>query len=299
MIKDKPNIILINIDGLRYDHVGLHGHVPSITPSIDQIFARGLRLSNMFTHGCPTQFASPSIFTSSLPLDCGGYDFGIRNRQKSFVECLREAGYWTVGYALSGPLTNFYAYHRGFEEYYHLQDLSVFLTALWTSYVNHYNRRFDDGEITDAECLGVLTPLIGQAIETLIGLCDEKLSEVRADGINRSRLFHDQDYTSAARYVAEQKEVFSSDPDTYIRTRILGNSWREAFPILGAPRENKWLRIACRRATVALTKWNFQFRPPLSKAPDGQIVDQICRAVDRLDDRPHFIWANLMSLHDG
>ena len=64
--KKIDNILLITIDSLRFDRLGLNSEASNKTPTIDFLAENGVNCVNTVSHGCPTQIAMPSLFSSSL-----------------------------------------------------------------------------------------------------------------------------------------------------------------------------------------------------------------------------------------
>jgi uncharacterized sulfatase len=105
------NILFLSVDSLRYDQLEQDGY--SVAPTIKWLGNNGISCSNTFTNGPPTQFAFPSIFTSTMPLDFGGYDRGIKDRMVTLAEVLKEHKYSTAAFSISPWLSSFYGYNRG------------------------------------------------------------------------------------------------------------------------------------------------------------------------------------------
>lgn len=63
----KPNVLLITIDSLRPDHMGIYGYPLPTTPHIDKIASEGILFKNAFTQGGWTSPAMISVFTSMYP----------------------------------------------------------------------------------------------------------------------------------------------------------------------------------------------------------------------------------------
>lgn len=63
---DGPNLLLITIDCLRADHVGVHGYAKPTTPNIDRLAAEGVRFTNAFANAPMTLPSIPQLFTSNL-----------------------------------------------------------------------------------------------------------------------------------------------------------------------------------------------------------------------------------------
>ncbi len=106
-----PNVILISIDTLRWDHVGLYGYARNTTPSLDRAFE-----DSFFEHA-----TSPSPCTlPSVPELLFG-SFLIRAEQRSLAEILRDNGYATAAivsqhqFHLDRPIAQ--AVRRGFSHF--------------------------------------------------------------------------------------------------------------------------------------------------------------------------------------
>jgi len=101
-------VVLITVDSLRYDRLGCGGNRNPCSPALDRLAGRGICCSRAYAHGFCTQLSYPSIFTSTLPLDCGGYDRGILTRPRSLPEVMRENGFATVAFSCDPMLHGYY-----------------------------------------------------------------------------------------------------------------------------------------------------------------------------------------------
>ncbi len=93
----RPNIVLIIADDMAWDDCGACGHPNIKTPNIDQLAANGMMFRNAFltTSSCsPTR---ASIVTGTYPhqTDAEQLHWEIPPDKVTFVEKLKEAGYWT------------------------------------------------------------------------------------------------------------------------------------------------------------------------------------------------------------
>jgi len=88
------DFVMIVVDALRYSEVANPEVREALAPCFDRLVREG-ELVRVVANAGTTQFVLPSLFAQSYPLDCGGYDSGIRHRPKSFVEVFRNAGYHT------------------------------------------------------------------------------------------------------------------------------------------------------------------------------------------------------------
>jgi len=115
---DAPNIILITIDCLRFDHLGCYGYKRNITPNIDALALKGVRFLQAISHGGITATAVPSIMASVLPPLQIDEDNRLMRRSTTLAELLKVTGYHTAGFhsnpALARPYHN---YDKGFDTF--------------------------------------------------------------------------------------------------------------------------------------------------------------------------------------
>ncbi len=97
----KPNVLFIVADDLNA-WIGVLGRHPDVkTPNIDTLAGRG----TLFTHAyCPAPYCNASrmsVFTGCLPSTTGIYQnepfWEMPRQRKTFIERLREVGYFTFG----------------------------------------------------------------------------------------------------------------------------------------------------------------------------------------------------------
>ncbi len=111
----QPNILLILVDALRRDHLGLYGHTGPTTPFLDRLGSRGVVFDDALSQAPQTLNSTAGLFTSrSFPWLLWGVEHGSipgvapehRDRWQStprlaaanltVAEILRDAGYQTV-----------------------------------------------------------------------------------------------------------------------------------------------------------------------------------------------------------
>ncbi len=141
-----PNIILLIIDTLRFDKLGSSGYQPAVTPNIDSLVNGGCSFVNNHSNGCVTSVAFPSIFTSTMPFDYGGYDDGIIDRPKSFPEVLQTAGYENYGLMTGHPCSSHFGYDRGFDRFYDLIDFYQWFRAAYVTYLAELIEQYVDND---------------------------------------------------------------------------------------------------------------------------------------------------------
>ncbi len=112
----KPNIIHITFDCVRPDHFGIAGYKKNVTPFLDSVARQGLRYKNAFSLGPGSSVSFVGMFTSTYPLDYGGYSYIDRPRVM-LPEVLQQVGYATVGVHSSPYFSEYFGYNRGWNEF--------------------------------------------------------------------------------------------------------------------------------------------------------------------------------------
>jgi arylsulfatase A-like enzyme len=126
-----PDIILITIDTLRWDHVSSYGYERSTTPFLDSLAASGVRFTRGYSTSSWTVPAVASLMTSLQPeshgVVSGTVTRGKVHGQQVLAEdltrlpgLLRDAGYTTFGITANGHLTRRLGYAQGFDRYENL-----------------------------------------------------------------------------------------------------------------------------------------------------------------------------------
>lgn len=123
----KPNVLVVVIDALRWDHLGVNGDPEPTTPCIDSLAAQGVSLE-AFAHSTWTKPSIATLFTSLYPTQHGIWRVGIKSRGELRSEILRtrwttlaerfhDAG-WATGAAVNQVhLSPRYHFDQGFERY--------------------------------------------------------------------------------------------------------------------------------------------------------------------------------------
>lgn len=119
--EDKPyNILLITVDTLRADHLGVYGHDAIETPNIDALAARGALFERAYS-ACPVTLpAHASILTGSYPPYHGVRGNGIfrlRESVQTLAESLEARDYTTAAIIGSVVLDSDYGLDQGFDLY--------------------------------------------------------------------------------------------------------------------------------------------------------------------------------------
>jgi len=99
-----PNIILVLVDTLRPDHLGVYGQSRPTSPTLDKLGAEGVVVRNVIAQAPATIPSVPALLTSryaSRAIDVGQHR--IPDDAITLAEVLREHGYQTAAFS-SNPL---------------------------------------------------------------------------------------------------------------------------------------------------------------------------------------------------
>lgn len=183
-----PDIVLISIDTLRRDAVGLYSG-ESVTPRLDRWGAHAVVFERAYV---PMPFTLPShmsMFTGLYPA-AHGVDretAALSTRVGTLAEHLREAGYTTVGIHTNDWLDEKFGFGRGFDRYERLpHDLTyadrvtAAAVAAWSSgdetprfLFVHYMDPHSDFQWGDRNRLPYYSPPRLRSQESVPDFCDE------------------------------------------------------------------------------------------------------------------------------
>jgi arylsulfatase A-like enzyme len=121
---EKPlgaNLVLITVDGLRADRVGIYGPPgPSLTRHIDALGRDGFRFEQVVTASPSTFPAHAALMTGLLPSVTGAISplaGHLPNGNRTLAEILREAGFGTAAFVGSGALGSSSGLAQGFDTF--------------------------------------------------------------------------------------------------------------------------------------------------------------------------------------
>jgi len=180
----------------------------------------GISCTHAYAHSWNTQFSYPSIFTSSLPLDFGGYDRGILQRPVSIVEIFKQHGFKTVAFSSDYYLHNYSGYDRGFDEFYELSDITNFWRHIQRDYLNYYNGLRNNNMIGEEEFYHHVTSLLENVFRYMLTFCKRKQSEIDSGFLVPDPLMCRYDFSILYNLLATQLADLQSDPISYIDYRL-------------------------------------------------------------------------------
>ncbi len=114
----RPNIVLLGIDTLRADALGVYGRDPSPSPAIDRLAEESDVYLDAFSSSNNTNPSFVSMMTGLYPKNHGIYDLStpLPKSATTLAELLQEAGYATRAVVSVGHLANRSGLRQGFDE---------------------------------------------------------------------------------------------------------------------------------------------------------------------------------------
>ena len=120
------NLILISIDTLRADHMGIYGYAKNTTPQIDRFFADAVVFTRMYAQSPWTLPSHVSMLTGQYPSthdvrygveQTGGFVHPIPDASLTVAEILRDAGYATAAFTGGSFVSERYGFDQGFDDF--------------------------------------------------------------------------------------------------------------------------------------------------------------------------------------
>jgi arylsulfatase A-like enzyme len=125
----RPNLLLVVIDTLRFDHLSLYGYERNTSPALDRLAVRGWVFDGHVSHGAQTVPSTLSILLSQLPAEHGF----VHRQDGQFTrspplypselvflgEVLMEHGYRTAAFVGNPFLSPANGFDQGFGHFEH------------------------------------------------------------------------------------------------------------------------------------------------------------------------------------
>lgn len=207
----KPNVIFITIDSLQPAVLGLYGNHPSPSPFLDQLFNNGFTLNNCFQSGQPTQFAMPGLLTSTLPLDHGGYSYGIRNRPTVLHEVFAKEGYRTASFSSGGAIRRLDGFDRGTDTF-----RPMYPANNWNSipYFSQAAKKLENDAYDDNEVVQSVLSYTKEYLDAFESYCERRAREgdPNVHPKHTSPVIHDWQIDAARQKVRQEIQRYIEDP---------------------------------------------------------------------------------------
>ena len=117
--KVKPDILLVTIDTLRRDHLGVYGYPRETSPFIDHLAKEGVMFRRVITPIALTAGSHASILTSLHPLThrCIKNGSPLPGKVQTIAEVLQKSGYYTIGTVGVNFLSKQNGFSQGFDSF--------------------------------------------------------------------------------------------------------------------------------------------------------------------------------------
>jgi arylsulfatase A-like enzyme len=120
---DSPNLVVVTIDTLRADRLGLYGYFRDTTPFLDSLAEESLVFERCLAPMATTYPSHLSLFTGTYPEETGavanarvgGLSFIPTERLRSLAQILGEGGYRTAAFIGAAPLKRHSGLDAGFD----------------------------------------------------------------------------------------------------------------------------------------------------------------------------------------
>jgi len=116
----RPDLLLVTLDTVRYDHVDLEAEDGSHTPTLAGLASRGTSFARAFTPVPITLPAHASLLTGTEPFFHGTLNNGtyaLPDELRSLAEVLADAGWSTAAVVAATPLAAMHGTDQGFSRY--------------------------------------------------------------------------------------------------------------------------------------------------------------------------------------
>lgn len=321
----KPNVIFLLVDSLRFDRLGVGGNNPSPSPVIDQLLQEGLFFTNAYSPGCPTEFAYPALHTGKLPLDDGGYEKGISDRNRSIGNIFKDNGYFT-GAFIEDACPSSFGYQSGFHDAFHVYDFSRFV-GWFDKYVLYARRMHANGKKSLHDSAKLLVEYLDGLFDDMLEYCSFMISSIEQEALSESLLLHDYDFNALSFEIRHEKEMYQRNRSGYAEELVLNKKSssfqkiralskhhqahagtldvdKAAFPFLLINMTRTILSFFQRRVHYrALVKCIKRLLVGHYRAvffpSGGYLIDNLIRWIDRrTGDKPFFAWVHTVDVHE-
>ncbi len=114
------NVVLVSIDTLRADHLGLYGHSRPTSPHLDSLAEESIVFDNFFNNGGTTLPVHMSMMTSLQPFAhrvLPSHKRRLEDERVTLAERLAEAGWATAGFTDGGWVRAQFGFDQGFDTF--------------------------------------------------------------------------------------------------------------------------------------------------------------------------------------
>ena len=138
----RPNVLLIVLDTVRYDHCSCNGYERNTTPFLTEFCTDAVRFENAFSAAPWTPPSHGSLFTGHYPSHHGYFDEGTEFNAgcRTITEVLHDKGYGTIGVVPNVKIGSHTPIAKGFDqhlEHYQLLSYPDSISEVYTDYIRY------------------------------------------------------------------------------------------------------------------------------------------------------------------
>jgi len=297
-IRPSKKALVLLIDALRYDVLADPAARATLVPNLARLADRGFVVPAV-ANAQSTQFVMPALFSLTYPLDHGGYNNGIRERPKSYVESLRDAGFETHLMASGNQLGITMGYDRGFDSVRTTSDYRTLLEQRIGRTLKYELDLWRKGERSEADAIALLRAEFALLLRTLVESIEGHDKSIWPPALHRiNRRVADGCVRELALIEAEPRAVLNKlsriAPGVY--WRFLGARTVSAGALfLARARTALSWRI---REYVSAHTWFPFLTLSHRQTITGDVIPAISEFIAGAKDRPWYVHLHVMDVHD-
>ncbi len=125
----RPDLLIVSIDTLRADHLGVYGYERPVSPTTDEFAAGAVVFENAFSQSPKTAISHMSMFTGLYPEAHGVRQWTAEGGERlssdvpTLAQALLQNGYQTAGIGGGGHVRRELGFDRGFATWEKVGDL--------------------------------------------------------------------------------------------------------------------------------------------------------------------------------
>lgn len=141
---ERPNILWIVLDALRWDHLGCYGYHRETSPNIDRLAAEGVLYQRAFAQADYSLPSYTTMLTGLYPHEhrVERHDDKLNPVVPTLPGALRELGYHTVCISANPFVGPVFGLHAGFSEYYHTWHKPIIIKGAFRKHWTHLLQSF-------------------------------------------------------------------------------------------------------------------------------------------------------------
>ncbi len=113
-----PSVVVVSIDTLRADHVGVYGDEDARTPTLDALAKGGVWYANAYSASMWTVPSHRSLLSGRFPAPSDAAPESTDGSPYWLAEIFRNGGYLTAGFTGGGYVSDRWGFATGFDSYY-------------------------------------------------------------------------------------------------------------------------------------------------------------------------------------